>query len=69
MLKRILVATDGSNAAKKALAVAVELAADTSAELVVLNIFDRGDPTGALEQELRTLVRGEVRFSDGDRAL
>lgn len=40
MLKRILVATDGSDGAARALRVAVELAAIAKGALIVLNVFN-----------------------------
>lgn len=41
MFKRILVATDGSNLAKKAVRGGIDLAASTGAELVVLHVVPR----------------------------
>jgi nucleotide-binding universal stress UspA family protein len=55
-MKRILVATDGSDHALKAAQLAGELAATMSAELHVLNVVYR-NRTG--EQELREFARIE----------
>ncbi|MGO8915578.1 MAG: universal stress protein [Stellaceae bacterium] len=66
MLKRILIGTDGSEGATNALRVAVELAASNRAELVVLNVFDRDEPTGARGEELRAFAHAE--HLSGDRA-
>jgi nucleotide-binding universal stress UspA family protein len=63
MFKRILIVTDGSEGATAALRVAVEMAA-ADAELVVLNVFDRGEPTGARGQELRTFAQTEHLSGD-----
>jgi len=55
MLKKILVSTDGSDHAGKALALASDLAAKYGAELIILHVLLRGH----LPEELRRLVEVE----------
>ncbi len=62
MLKKILVSTDGSDHAGKAVALASDLAAKYGAELTILHVLLRGH----LPEELRRLVEveGLVKHSD-----
>jgi len=56
MLKTILVSTDGSDHAGKAVAFASDLAAKYGAELIILHVLLRGH----LPEELRRLVEVDL---------
>jgi nucleotide-binding universal stress UspA family protein len=64
MFERILLAIDGSEGASNALRVAVELVTIKEAELVVLNVFDRDEPTGKHGRELVDFARFEHLLGD-----
>ncbi len=63
MLKKILVSTDGSGHAGKAVALAGDLAAKYGAELIVLHVLLRGH----LPEDLRRLVEVEGLVKTADK--
>lgn len=72
MYQRILVATDGSQLSKKAVASATELAAATGAELVALNVVPRypvGYFEGALTYSPKDIAQVEKSWAEKGQAV
>lgn len=65
MVKKVLIATDGSEAAKKAVAFGSDLAAKYDAEVVLVHVLLRGE----LSESLRHMAEVEHQPSEGGRPL
>jgi len=70
MIKKILVPIDGSDAARKALEYAIDLAKQTEASLILLNVIDPPSPLyiallGNLENNIRQIAEAYVAEAEG----
>ena len=65
MLKKVLIATDGSEAADKAVRIGAQLAAMDAAEVVLVHVLLRGD----LSENLRHMAEIEYEKAEGGKAL
>lgn len=64
-MKKILVATDGSDASQKAVDRAVELAKDNNAEIIVVNVAEDFCPIGLVEVDCDTIRELVLKESKG----
>lgn len=65
MIKKVLIATDGSAQAKKAVAFGADVAAKYGAEVVLLHVLLRGE----LSENLRHMAEVEYQSAEGGKAL
>ena len=65
MVKKVLIATDGSDHAKKAVAFGADLAAKYDAEVVLLHVLLRGE----LSENLRHMAEVEYQSAEGGKPI
>ncbi|MHB0867714.1 MAG: universal stress protein [Thermoleophilia bacterium] len=71
MVKKILVATDGSERAEKAAGLAIELAQACGAEFFIVSVVDSGSPRSAMDIDPDALeeIKEDNNFSDVEKII